>query len=76
MEIVNKLKQHLESQYYAVQLIFIMGFPGGSVVKNLPDGTGDTGLIPGLVRLLEKDVATHFSIPAWEISWPEEPGGL
>ena len=23
-----------------------MGFPGGSVVKNLPDNAGDTGLIP------------------------------
>ena len=53
-----------------------MGFPGGSVVKNLPDSTGDTGSIPGWVRLLEKDMATHFSIPAWEIPWPEEPGGL
>ena len=25
-----------------------MGFPGGSVVKNLPANPGDTGLIPGL----------------------------
>ena len=25
-----------------------MGFPGGSVVKNLPANTGDSGLIPGL----------------------------
>ena len=24
-----------------------MGFPGGSVIKNLPDNSGDTGLIPG-----------------------------
>ena len=24
-----------------------MGFPGGSVVKNLPDNSGYTGLIPG-----------------------------
>ena len=24
-----------------------MGFPGGLVVKNLPDNAGDTGLIPG-----------------------------
>ena len=24
-----------------------MGFPGGSVVKNLPAIAGDTGLIPG-----------------------------
>ena len=25
---------------------------------------------------LEKDMATHSSILAWEISWTEEPGGL
>ena len=25
-----------------------MNFPGGSVVKNLPAGAGDTGSIPGL----------------------------
>ena len=27
-----------------------MGFPGESVVKNLPASTGDFGLIPGLGR--------------------------
>ena len=27
-----------------------MGFPGGSVVKNLPANAGDTGLSPGLGR--------------------------
>ena len=25
---------------------------------------------------LEKEMATHSSIPAWEIPWTEEPGGL
>ena len=25
---------------------------------------------------LEKEMATHTSILAWEISWTEEPGGL
>ena len=25
---------------------------------------------------LEKEIATHSSIFAWEISWTEEPGGL
>ena len=24
----------------------------------------------------EKEMATHFSILAWEIPWKEEPGGL
>jgi len=27
-----------------------MGFPGGSVVKNLPASAGNAGLIPGLGR--------------------------
>jgi len=27
-----------------------MGFPDGSVVKNMPANTGDSGLIPGLGR--------------------------
>ena len=27
-----------------------MGFPGGSVVKNLPADAGDEGSIPGSVR--------------------------
>ena len=26
--------------------------------------------------LLEKGMATHFSIPAWKIPWTEESGGL
>ena len=25
---------------------------------------------------LEKEMATHSSIPAWKIPWTEEPGGL
>ena len=25
---------------------------------------------------LEKKMATHSTIPAWEIPWTEEPGGL
>ena len=50
-------------------------FLGASVVKNLPASAGDVGLIPGLERSLEKEVATHSSILAWEIPWTEEPGG-
>ena len=25
---------------------------------------------------LEKEMATHYSITAWDIQWTEEPGGL
>ena len=54
-----------------------MGFPDGSVIKNPPANTGDAGLlIPGLEVALEKEMATHSSIPAWKIPWTEEPGGL
>ena len=52
-----------------------MGFPGGSVVKNPPADAGDLSLIPGSRRSMEKDIATHSSIPAWEIPWTEKPGG-
>ena len=30
----------------------------------------------GLENLLEKEMATHSSILAWEIPWAEKPGGL
>ena len=53
-----------------------MGFPGGSVVKNLPANAGNAGLILGQEDSLEKETATHYSILAWEIPWTEEPGGL
>ena len=53
-----------------------MSFPGGSEVKNPPANAGDMGLIPGLGRSMEKEMATHTSILAWEISWTEEPSGL
>ena len=29
-----------------------------------------------LNNILEKEMAIHSSIPAWEIPWTEEPGGL
>ena len=53
-----------------------MGFSGGSVVKNLPANVGDAGSNPGLGRPLEKEMATHSSILAWEIPRTKEPGGL
>ena len=49
------------------------------LVKNLPANEGDAGdmgSIPGLGRPLEKEMATHCGILAWEIPWRVEPGGL
>ena len=37
---------------------------------------GDAGLILGSGIYLEKEVATHSSILAWEIPWTEKTGGL
>ena len=54
----------------------IAGFSGGSVVKNLPTNAGDLGSTPGSEDPLEKEMATHSNIFAWEIPWTEEPGGL
>ena len=56
-----------------------MGFPGGSVVKNLPtmQKTQETQVWSlDQEDILEKKMATHSSILAWEIPWTEEPGGL
>ena len=51
-----------------------MGFPGVSVVKN-PTAMQETW-VRSLVREdpLEKEMATHSSILAWEIPWTEELG--
>ena len=37
---------------------------------------GDMSLIPDPEDPLEKEMATHSSILAWEIPWTEEPGRL
>ena len=53
-----------------------VGLPGGSAVKNLP-AMQETHLPSlGQEESLEKEMATHSSILAWEIPWTEEPGGL
>ena len=57
-------------------LLIYLGFPGGSVVKNLLVNTGDVDLIPESERSRGEEMATSSSILAWEIPWAEEPGGL
>ena len=54
---------------------FYMQNPGGSVVKNLP--AKQETWVRSLVREdpLKKEMATHSSIPVWEIPRTEEPGG-
>ena len=46
------------------------------MVKNL-EAMQETGVRSlGQKDLLEKGMATHFSILAWRIPWTEEPGRL
>ena len=50
--------------------------PGGSVLKNLPAMKQMQVQSLGGEDPLEKEMAAHSSILAWEIPWTEEPGGL
>ena len=40
----------MRNENIVINKILSMGFPGGSVVKNLPANAGDMGLIPVLGR--------------------------
>ena len=46
------------------------------MVKNLPTMKETWVRFLGQEVPLEKGMATHSSILAWKIPWPEEPGGL
>ena len=46
------------------------------MVKNLPAKQEMHVRFLGEKDPLEKEMATHSSILAWEIPWMEEPGGL
>ena len=45
-------------------------------VKHLPTTRETCVQSLGWEGLLEKEMATHFSILAWKIPWTEEPGRL
>ena len=53
-----------------------MGFPGGLLVKNLPAKQEMQVRSLAWEDPLEKGMATHSGILAWEIPWTEEPDGL
>ena len=55
------------------------GLPRWLRGKESPANAGearDLGSSPGSGRSLEKNMATHCSMPAWRIPWTEEPGRL
>ena len=61
---------------FAVYFMHILGKPRWLSGKESACNAGHAGSIPGLEDLLGKEMATHCSILAWEIPWPEEPGGV
>ena len=62
---ISSLDTHIFTPKY--EYMAIEGFPGDSVVKNLPANAGDTDLIPGSKRSPEEGTATHSRILAWRI---------
>ena len=52
------------------------GFPGGSLVKNLPTVQETQVHSLGQEDPLEKEMATHSNILNWRIPCTEKPGGL
>ena len=56
--------------------ISILCIPGGSVVKNLPAMQEMPVYTLNREDPLEKEMATHSSILAWKIPWPQEPGEI
>ena len=52
------------------------GLPWWLSSKESASNAGDLVLTPGQKDSLEKEMAIHSSILAWEIPWTEEPGGL
>ena len=53
-----------------------MGFPGGSLVKNLPAMRETWARSLGQKGPLEEEMATYSSTLAWRIPWTEEQDRL
>ena len=71
---------HWQVDFFSVSTTYILsGFPGSSVVKNLPtmqESQERQVQYLGQEDPLEEGMATHSSILAWRIPWIEEPGEL
>ena len=68
---------HTHTRAHTHTHIYIyIGYPGGSVVKNLTAMQETWVRSLGWEDPLEDGMATHSSIPAWRIPRTEEHGGL
>ena len=55
--------------------MFNKGLPWWLMLKNPPAMQETQGQSLGQEDLLEKEMATHSNMLAWEIPWTEKPGG-
>ena len=76
-------QSYCEEQKARIKMFFpkvcnciVLGFPGGSVLKNPPAKKEMWVWSLGWEDPLEKEISTHSSTLVWEIPWTEEPGGL
>ena len=69
---------YITFSYYYLWLAYwgLLGFSGGSDVRNLPAMEETWVWSLDQEDPLEKGMATHTSILAWKVPWTEEPGGL
>ena len=81
---ILKLKPYRESQpgpcagmmCKFMKCTIVLGFPGGSVIRNLHAMQETQVQSQGREDPLVKGMATHSSILDWRIPWTEEPGRL
>ena len=66
----------LQDPVFGLPVACPLGFPGGSVVKNLPAVQETQVPSLGWEDPLEEGMATHSSILAWRIPLTEDPRGL
>ena len=53
-----------------------MPFSGGSDGKESSCNAGDLSSVPGSGNPMEKEMATHSRILAWEIPWTDDVHGI
>ena len=73
---MTEVMQQQQQQQYQQQQRSEMGFLDGSVVENLPANQETRVQTFSQEDSLEKEMAVHSSILAWEIPWTEEPSML
>ena len=74
---ISRIYVYFSVDKYLFSLWEKKGFPGGSVVKNLPANAGDAHSIPALGKIpwRRKWQPTPVFLPG-ESPWTKEPGGL